>query len=149
MSLLFLIYLVHSIHSPKSHSDIVPSCFSHAPLFATVLTLALQAPLSMGFFRQEYWSRLPCPPPGYLPNPGIQPTSLRSLALAGRFFTTSATWKAQLRYSSSKKFSLLPHLPTDSISFSSVSINDFRRSNGKTQILCFSFTHFFLILANH
>ena len=36
-------------------------------------TVALQAPLSMGFSRQEYWSGLPCLPPGYLPNPGIQP----------------------------------------------------------------------------
>ena len=40
---------------------------------ATPWTVALQAPLSMGFSRQEYWSGLPCPPPGDLPNPGIQP----------------------------------------------------------------------------
>ena len=39
----------------------------------TPLTVACQAPLSMGFSRQEYWSGLPCPPPGYLPNPGIEP----------------------------------------------------------------------------
>ena len=57
-----------------------------------------QAPLSMGFSRQEYWSRLPCPPPGDLPNPGIEPTSLMSPALAGMFFTTSATWEALLTY---------------------------------------------------
>ena len=67
------------------------SLFSHVSLFATLCTVALQAPLSMGFSRQEYWSRLPCPPPGALPNPGIEPTSLMSLALAGGFFTTSAT----------------------------------------------------------
>ena len=48
----------------------------------------------MGFSRQEYWSGLPCPPPGDLPNPGIEPVSLTSPALAGRFFTTSATWEA-------------------------------------------------------
>ena len=53
-----------------------------------------QAPLSMGFSRQEYWSGLPCPPPGDLPDPGIEPTSLMSPALAGGFFTNSATWKA-------------------------------------------------------
>ena len=47
-----------------------------------------QAPLSMGFFRQEYWSGLPCPPPGHLPDPGIEPISLKSPALAGEFFTT-------------------------------------------------------------
>ena len=45
----------------------------------------------MGFSRQEYWSGLPCPPPQDLPNPGIEPTSLACPALAGRFFTTSAT----------------------------------------------------------
>ena len=58
-------------------------------------TIAHQAPLSMGFSRQEYWSGLPCPPPGDLPNPGIEPASLLSPALAGGFFTTSATWEAQ------------------------------------------------------
>ena len=51
------------------------SCFSHVRLFATLWTVAHQAPLSMGFFRQEYWSGLPCPPPGDLPNPGIKPAS--------------------------------------------------------------------------
>ena len=50
--------------------------------------------LSMGFSRQEYWSSLPFPPPGNFPDPGIEPTSLVSPALAGRFFTTSVTWEA-------------------------------------------------------
>ena len=53
---------------------------------ATLWTIAHQAPLSMGFSRQEYWSWLPFPPPGGLPNPGVKPTSLASPALAGRFF---------------------------------------------------------------
>ena len=57
-------------------------------------TVARQAPLSMGFSRQQYWSGLSCPPPGNLPDPGIEPRSLMSPALAGRFFTTSATWEA-------------------------------------------------------
>ena len=48
----------------------------------------------MGFFRQEYWSGFPCPPPEDLPNPGIKPTCLASPALAGGFFTTVATWEA-------------------------------------------------------
>ena len=48
----------------------------------------------MRFSRQEYWSGLPCPPPGNLPDPGIKLASLMSPALAGRFFTTSATWEA-------------------------------------------------------
>ena len=47
-----------------------------------------------GFSSQEHWSGLPCPPPGDLPNPGIKPESLISPALAGRFFTTRATWEA-------------------------------------------------------
>ena len=51
----------------------------------------------MGLSKQEYWSGLPWPPPGDLPDPGIEPTSLMSPALAGRFFTTSATWEAHQR----------------------------------------------------
>ena len=66
------------------------SCFSCVRLFETLWTVVRQAPLSMGFSRQESWSGLPCPPSGALPNPGIKPRSLRSPALAGRFFTTSA-----------------------------------------------------------
>ena len=72
----------------------VLSHFSHVHLFETLWTIAHQAPLSMGFSRQEYRSGLPCSPPGNLPNPGIKPTSLESPALAGGFFTTSATWEA-------------------------------------------------------
>ena len=48
---------------------------------------------NMGFSRLEYWSRLPCPPPGALLNPGIKPASLMPPSLADRFFTTSATWE--------------------------------------------------------
>ena len=58
-------------------------------------TVTHQAPLSTGFFRQEYWSGLPCPPPGDLPDPGIEPGSLMSPALAGEFSTTVTTWEAQ------------------------------------------------------
>ena len=54
----------------------------------------LQAPLSMGFSRQEYWSGLLYPSPWDPPNSGIEPVSLMSPALAGGFFTTSATWEA-------------------------------------------------------
>ena len=63
-------------------------------LFATPWTVACQPPLSMGFSRQEYWGGLPCPSPGDLSNLGIEPTSLMSPALAGGFFTTSASWEA-------------------------------------------------------
>ena len=69
------------------------SCFSHVQLFATLWAVAHQAPLSMGFSRQEYWSGLPFPPPGDLPNPGIKPMTPVFPALAGRFFTTSAAWE--------------------------------------------------------
>ena len=55
-------------------------------------------PGSMEFFRQEYWSGLPFPPPGDLTDPGVEPTSLESPAQAGRFFTTSATWETHLHY---------------------------------------------------
>ena len=57
-------------------------------------SVALQAPLSMKFPRQEYWSWLPFPTPGYLSNPGIEPTWLVSPVLAGGFSTTGTTWKA-------------------------------------------------------
>ena len=56
-------------------------------------TVAHQAPLSMEFSRQEYWSGLPSPAPGCLPNPEIKTTSFKSPALAEGFFTTSASWE--------------------------------------------------------
>ena len=56
-------------------------------------TVALQAPLSMGFFRQEHWSGLPFPSPGDLPDPGVEPASPVAPALAGRFLTTEPPGK--------------------------------------------------------
>ena len=80
---LFSIFLLQAL---------IMSCFrvsacmlSHFWLFATLWTEPT---------RQEYWSGLTCPPSGYLSDPTIKPTSLKSLALAGGFFTTSATWEA-------------------------------------------------------
>ena len=61
---------------------------------ATLQTVAHQSPLSMVSSRQEYWSRLLCPPPGKSSQPNIKPVSHVSFALAGRFFTTSITWEA-------------------------------------------------------
>ena len=69
---------------------------NHVQLSATPWTVAHQPPLSMEFSRHEYWSGLPFPPPGDLPNPGIEPTSLMFPALAGRSFTASSTWEAQI-----------------------------------------------------
>ena len=65
------------------------SCFSHIWLFATLWTVAHQAPWSKGFSRQAYCNGLPCPPPEDLPDPGMEPKSLTSPALAGGIFTTS------------------------------------------------------------
>ena len=60
----------------------------------TPWTVALQDPLFVGFSRQELWAGLSFRSPGNLPDPGIEPTSLTSLALADGFFTTRATWEA-------------------------------------------------------
>ena len=73
----------------------VLSHFSHVRLFVTSWTVAHQTPLSMGFSRQDYWSGLPCPLLGDLPDPGIVPMSLVSPALVGRFFTISAPWEVR------------------------------------------------------
>ena len=75
---------------------LVLRCLSCVWLFVTPWTVAHQAPLSMGFSRQEYWSGLSCPPPGDLPNPGIKPMFLMSPALAVVFFTTKATLGAHI-----------------------------------------------------
>ena len=66
---------------------------SRVRLFVTPWTVALQPLLFMGFSRQEYWGRLPFPPPGDLPDPGVAPTSPVSPALVGRFFTTEPPGK--------------------------------------------------------
>ena len=76
----------------------VLSHLSRVRLFATPWTVACQAPLSMGFSKQEHWSGLPCPPPGDLPDPGIKLTSLMSPVLAGGFFTTAPPRKSPLHY---------------------------------------------------
>ena len=67
------------------------SQFSHIQLFATLWTMTHQAPLSMGFSRQKYWSGLLFPTPEDLPDTRIKPTSLMCPALAGGFFATGAT----------------------------------------------------------
>ena len=86
--------------------------FSSAQLFATLWNVAHQAPLSMKFSRQEYWSGLPCPPSGNLPNSGVEPLSLRSLVLAGEFFIASTTWEAPLTSISSVNSDTAPTSPS-------------------------------------
>ena len=75
-------------------SDCVLRIWLLASTVSNPWTIACQAPLSKGFSREEYWSGFPCPPPGDLPDSGIEPASLMSLAFSGGFFTTSATWEA-------------------------------------------------------
>ena len=97
--------LASQCHLMFSHNYIAfitfypPSYSLHAcakfRLFENLWTVARHAPLSMGFSRQEYWNGLLCPTPWDL-NPGIETMSLTSPALAGRFFTTSATWEAHM-----------------------------------------------------
>ena len=70
------------------------SLFSHVQFFAIPWTVAHQAPLSTGFCRQGYWIGLPSPPPGDLPNPGIETEALTSPVLICGFFTTSSTEKS-------------------------------------------------------
>ena len=84
-SLLVTLLLLCFLH-PTCHVCML-SHFSHVQLFVTLWTVAHPAPVSMGFFRQEYWSGLPFPPPGDLPDPEIEPRSLMFPALAGGFFT--------------------------------------------------------------
>ena len=74
----------------------VLSQFSHVWLFASPWTVACQAPLSVAFSRQEYWSGWPCPSPGDFPDLGIEPKSLVSPSLTGWFFTISTIWEAPL-----------------------------------------------------
>ena len=81
---------------PLCHLDYVCMLLSHFSrvwLFVVLWTVARQAPISVYFFRQEYWSGLPFSSPLDLPNPGIKPMSS---ALAGGFFTTSTTWEAPM-----------------------------------------------------
>ena len=90
---------VHGLSAPLlTRRAFAQGCAALAKSLQSPLTLSdptdcsLLAPLSMGFFRQEYWGRLPCPPPGDLPDPEVEPRSSTSPALAGRFFTNT-TWK--------------------------------------------------------
>ena len=98
--------------------------FSCVQPFATLWTAARQAPLSMQFSRQECWSGSPCPPPGNLHDPGTEPVSLTSPALAGGFFTTTTTWEAlfplyweKLGSEEVKQFTQDPRVAKDGVGF--------------------------------
>ena len=81
------------------------SCFSRVQLLVTPWTVARQAPLSMGFSRQEYWSELPFPSPEDLPNPGIEPMFLTSPALRSVLLPPVPPKKPQMILCSHKMFS--------------------------------------------
>ena len=110
------LHLLNGDSKTISHSIIIKLVCAHAQLpcciqlFAILCMVALQAPLSMGFSRQEYWSGLPFPFPGNLPNPGIKPAFLMFPALACEFFVTSATWEAVIYFSKSLPQSYKEHL---------------------------------------
>ena len=93
---------------PPFHQCLHAQSLNHVQLFTIPWTVAHQTPLSMGFPRQEYWSRLPFPPPGDLPDPGTEPTSP---TLAGGFFTTEPPGKPLYQWHGWKsKFWILSHL---------------------------------------
>ena len=85
--------LLH-LQNERMNLDATEGPFQHQCSSVSPWTVACQAPLSVRFPRQEYWSGLSFPLPGDLPNPGIKPVSLNSPALAGGFFTTSITREA-------------------------------------------------------
>ena len=87
-------HLIHAVRWKCWLHACALSHFDHLQLCPTPWTVAHHALLSIGFSRQEHWSGLPCPPPGHLPHPGIEPMSLMSPALASRLFTTCTTGKA-------------------------------------------------------
>ena len=91
---------------------ILCGCPRSCPTLCNPWAVARQAPLSMGFSRHGYWSGLPCPPPGGLPDPGIEPRFLMSPALAGGFFTSSATSEAGMELLPPVGVSIEPDLVT-------------------------------------
>ena len=95
MCVCVLIYIHTHTHI---YTPIYLYVLTHVHLFVTPWTLAHQALLSMEFFRQEYWSRSPFLAPQDFPHPGIKHAFPGSPALAGGFFTTSATWEGQNKH---------------------------------------------------
>ena len=90
-TLQFLIRNLNSLMFIRIHFGVCAKLLQSCPTLCDSMNCTRQAPLSMGFSRQKYWSELPFPFPGDLPNPGFEPASLVSLGLADRFFTTSTS----------------------------------------------------------
>ena len=85
---------MYCIYSKNRHPCVL-CVHNQVQLFVILWTVAQQTPLSMEFSRQEYWIGLPFPPPGDLPDPGIQSWALEFTALAGGFVTISTTWDSE------------------------------------------------------
>ena len=123
-------------------SFLLPICVlvaQHARLFMTSWTVNHQAPLSIEFLRQEYWSKLPFPLPGDLLDPGVKHTQLVSPALAGGFFTTRATWEAPItKISVNKNFPFSKHVSINHV-FHSLLCKVFFTQLKKNQETSFTF----------
>ena len=115
---------------------------SHVWLFAILWTVACQAPLPMGFSKQEYWSRLPFPPPGDLPDPGIKPTSPASPALAGGFFTTEPLEYPHLEGTYLNIIKTIYNKPIANIILNSEKLKAFPLRSGTEQDKVFDSCHF-------
>ena len=102
---------------------------NHVLTFATPWTIAHQAPLSMEFSRQEYWSGLLFSTPGDLPNPGIKTMSFKSPILVGRFFITLATKEALVRHSPSLNSVLMQDLNNENCEIFTTLIFLLQRTN--------------------
>ena len=85
----------NTLESGCSHTWVL-SCFSRVQLFVKLWIVAYHASLSMACSRQEYWSGMPLSSPGDLPDPATEPESFTFPGLAGKFFTTSASWMLPL-----------------------------------------------------
>ena len=94
------------------HACMCVCTFSRIQLFLTPWTVPCQAPLTIEFTRQEYWSGLPFPSPGDLPDPGIETASLMSLALTGEFFISRATGKPLHMHTCVQKIKFKHHTHT-------------------------------------
>ena len=91
-----MLLVLRTLDSDYNLHHVSAQSFTHVKLFVAPCAIAHQVPLSMGFSRQVYWSRLPFSAPGDLPHAGIKPVSLAPATLAGRFFTSEPPRKPNL-----------------------------------------------------
>ena len=109
VSTMQIIGILQWVRSREILSCVCAKSLQSCSILCDLMDWSCQAPLSVGFFRQEYWSVLLWLPPGDLPDPGIEPASLGSPALAGRFLTNSTTWETQVTQMLSQKETVFRH----------------------------------------